>query len=307
MSKEVKNKVEEMGITNQVQNLPIPSPATHNPLVGILSFIERCALNNEISVEKMNQLFDIQERLMNKQAEIEYNISFAEMQAELPPIPARKKGQTAKHFTKGDANILVNPVLKKYGFALNFTTTQDNSFIKVRATLRHRSGFSEINEIILPADKGGNKTSVQEIGSSQSYGERYTMKAILNLTIIDDDTDDNGDAQVKKTNSFQNNVAADSKKAAKASAPTASKDPKEEKEPAWDKKTIYLLDNKKISFDFKSSEDAGEQLLKELVAFELKKQRSLIMNMNMPIMRALIKKSAGELITNIHKIIDEGK
>lgn len=292
--------------TPMVRNSELPLPVL-NPLIGMINFIERCALNQDISVEKMNQLFDIQERMLNKQAEIEYNSAFAEMQAELPPIPADKKGQSGRHFTKGAANILINPVLKQHGFALNFKTTQEGEFIRTRATLRHRFGHSEHTEILLPADVGGNKNKVQAIGSSQSYGERYTMKAILNLTIINDDSDDDADSQNKKKNSFQENMNAENKKPSKPLNPPKSKAASEEKELVWNKKTILLLQGHSVIQDFKSSQEAGERLLKELGAYELKKERSVVMNLNMPLMRALIKKGAGELITRIHKLLDEGK
>lgn len=281
----------------RMPNVYAPPVIAPNPLVGMISFIERCALNPEISVDKMNQLFDIQERMLNKQAEIEYNIAFAEMQAELPPVPARKKGQSGKHFTKGDANILVNPVLKKYGFALNFITTQEGNFIKTRATLRHRAGHSESTELVLPADTGGNKNKVQEIGSSQSYGERYTMKAILNLTIIEDETEDDGGQPLdkkKESKDFQNRVNADSKK--------ASSD-----EFAWDKKTILLLDNEKHVASFTSSKHAGETLLELLGKYAKKEHRSEVIAYNIPIIKALVKSNNSALIDALHKFADEGK
>jgi hypothetical protein len=294
MSKEIVSKIEDAP--------SIVAPV--NPLVGMITFIERCALNPDISVDKMNQLFDIQERMMNKQAEIEYNIAFAEMQAELPPIPAKKKGQSGKHFTKADANILIGPVLQKYGFALNHTTTQEGDSIRIRATLRHRAGHSEFTEIVLPYDVGGNKNKVQAIGSSQSYGERYTMKSILNLTIIGDETDDDGEAAQKKKNSFQENVSADAKKTVKTPPPPKNASPEEL---AWDKKTILLLEGKSLTFTFKSSQEGGEKLLTELGQYPTKKERIHVVNLNMPILRALIKKGDGDLITKIHKFADAGE
>lgn len=304
ISSGAQKKGRKMENKNQIEKMHVNGSdimVSESSMSSMLQIIERCALNPAIDIDKMNKLFDIQERMMNKQAEIEYNIAFAEMQAELPPIPADKQGQSSKHFTKGGANILINPVLKKYGFALNFRTTQEGTSIRTRATLRHKSGHSEYTELVLPSDTGGNKNQVQAIGSSQSYGERYTMKAILNLTIIGDETDDDGSTQKKKSN-FQDNVNADVKKTVKTTPKV-----QEEKEPVWDKKTINLLGNTVITFEFKSSQEAGERFLKELARYETKKDRIHAVNLNMPILRALIKKGSGELITNIHKFADEGK
>lgn len=285
-------------------------PESNNTL-AILQVIERCANDPGVDVEKMQKLLDMQERIMNKQQEIEYNTAFAQMQPELPPIPALGIGHnSAKFAKKEDMNLLINPILSKYGFALSFKNTQENGTIKTRATLRHMAGYSEYTEITLKDDVSGSKNAVQAVGSSQSYGERYTMKAILNLTILKDPTDDDAMSisdqrnKSKNTSSFQANVNADTKKAVKV---TPTKVQKEEKEIVWDKKTIYMPGNKILTCEFKSSDDAGERLLKELERFETKKERQNIINLNLAIMRALIKKANGALITNIHKFADEGK
>ena len=49
--------------------------------------------------------------------------------------------------------------------------------------------------MLLPLDTSGSKNAVQAVGSSTSYGKRYTASALLNLTSrLPDDRDDDGRA-----------------------------------------------------------------------------------------------------------------
>ncbi|WP_409524602.1 ERF family protein [Pseudomonas sp.] len=43
--------------------------------------------------------------------------------------------------------------------------------------------------MLLPLDTSGSKNAVQAVGSSTSYGKRYVMSALLNLTTRGEDDD----------------------------------------------------------------------------------------------------------------------
>ena len=161
----------------------------------MLAIIEVAASNKDVDPDKMQKLLDMQLVIMDRQAAIEYNSAFAEMQTQLPTILAKGEGHNKSKFAKKeDMNRAVNPILAKYGFSLSFSNTQKDGFITTKATLRHRGGHCEYTEMTLKDDSSGSKNVVQATGSSQSYGERYTMKSILNLTIIKDPSDDDGAA-----------------------------------------------------------------------------------------------------------------
>ena len=55
--------------------------------------------------------------------------------------------------------------------------------------LRHAAGHKEAAELELPADSGGDKNSVQAVGSTMSYGQRYVARMLLNLTSRGEDDD----------------------------------------------------------------------------------------------------------------------
>jgi hypothetical protein len=59
----------------------------------------------------------------------------------------------------------------------------------VTCILAHRDGHREETSLDLMHDSTGSKNSVQAIGSSVSYGKRYTMCALLNITTKNEDDD----------------------------------------------------------------------------------------------------------------------
>jgi len=55
----------------------------------------------------------------------------------------------------------------------------------------------------LPLDNSGSKNAVQAVGSSVSYGKRYVMAALLNITTRGEDDDGNAAAPIKTVTAFQ--------------------------------------------------------------------------------------------------------
>ena len=88
-----------------------------------------------------------------------------------------------------DVNEVLRPLLARHGFALSFRTAQEGEAITVTAVLDHREGHQEATSLRLPADVAVGRNSVQAVGSSVSYGKRYTACALLNITTRGEDND----------------------------------------------------------------------------------------------------------------------
>lgn len=165
-----------------------------NDAGNFIGMIERVAANKDVDVTKLEKLLDMQERIMSKNAEMAFNRDMALMQAELPTIT--EKGEIkvndvvrSKYARFEDINEAVKPVLQKHGFAVNFKTDTTGGTVKVTGILTHREGHRETTDMMLPVDVSGSKNPVQAIGSSVSYGKRYVMEALLNLTSRGQDDD----------------------------------------------------------------------------------------------------------------------
>lgn len=158
-----------------------------------LEVISRVAADPACDVDKLERLLAMQERVMTHQAKMDYTTALAGLQSELPVIKKRgqiKIGNNSQPYALWeDINDTIKPILQRHGFALSFRTGQDGDKITVTAVLSHKGGHSEETTLPLPSDVSGSKNSVQAVGSTTSYGKRYTAGALLNLTFTDEDDD----------------------------------------------------------------------------------------------------------------------
>lgn len=172
-------------VTKEHDVMPVVSESA-----AIIQVIERAAMNPNVDIDKMERLLQMQERIMERQARASYMAALAEMQPDLPEIPENGKGHgNIRYALWEDINELIKPVLGRHGFSLSFRTGQSDGKIIVTGVLSHRDGHSEETTMHLPTDASGSKNAVQAVGSSTSYGKRYTAQALLNLTSRGEDDD----------------------------------------------------------------------------------------------------------------------
>ncbi|WP_442577839.1 ERF family protein [Mesorhizobium sp. ASY16-5R] len=173
-----------------VQGAETPSAAAN-----MIAVIERAATNPNVDIEKMERLLAMQERIMSRDAEMAFNTDFAQMQAEIPSITEKGEikntaGAVQSRYAKfEDINAVIKPILQKYGFAISFRTGFEDKAILVTGVLCHKMGHKVETTMALPLDSSGSKNNVQGVGSSTSYGKRYTMCALLNISTGGEDDD----------------------------------------------------------------------------------------------------------------------
>lgn len=170
-----------------------PSPAIDQG-VALIRLIESVALMPNVDVERLEKLLDMQERITARNAKTAYAAALSEMQPELPVIAERGKidigrGKPQSYALWEDINEAIKPVLARHGFAISFRTGRTDAHIVVTGVLSHREGHTEETTMHLPLDNSGSKNGVQAVGSSTSYGKRYTASALLNLTSRGEDDD----------------------------------------------------------------------------------------------------------------------
>ncbi len=163
---------------------------------GILTVIARAAADPNVDIDKLERLLEMQERVLARDARAAYYAALAEMQPHLPVIGERgaistDRGKTVQssYALWEDVNEAIRPILVQYGFALSFKVRRAEGEIITTGILSHREGHREETELALPTDNSGSKNAVQAVGSSTSYGKRYTAFALLNLTSTGEDDD----------------------------------------------------------------------------------------------------------------------
>lgn len=171
---------------------------TSTESAAIIQVIERAAMNPDVDVDKMERLYAMHERAMERQARAAFASALAEVQPKLPVIDERggikdRAGKVQSTYAKWeDIADAIRPVLHDHGFALSFRVVTTPK-VAVTGVLMHRDGHREETTMELPVDGSGSKNDVQAVGSSFSYGKRYTAIALLNITSrAAQDRDDDG-------------------------------------------------------------------------------------------------------------------
>jgi len=171
-----------------------PAAAPESDAVALMAVISRAASDPATDADKLERLLGMYERVMSRDASAAYTASLADMQAELPVIAERGEIKVrdqvqSRYALWEDINETIKPILTKNGFALSFRTGNEGDKIMVTGFLSHRKGHREETRMLLPLDMSGDKNAVQRVGSSTSYGKRYTAAALLNLTSRGEDDD----------------------------------------------------------------------------------------------------------------------
>ena len=165
-----------------------------------LSMIERVATNPEMDVAKLEKILEMQERIFDKNAEIEFNAAMSRAQSKIEPVARdADNSQTSSKYSRLETICeKVTPVYTEEGFALSFDTAEcpTEGWLRIICDVSHRSGHNKIKHLDLPPDNAGikgnvNKTMLQGLGSTISYGRRYLTLMIFNVTMKGEDNDGN--------------------------------------------------------------------------------------------------------------------
>lgn len=172
-----------------------PADVTETPpgIVTPMEMIDR-ALSGGANIETLEKLMALQERWEANQARAEFSSAKALAMAAMPNVPksGRNNHTNVSYSTLADIVSTTRPVLAEHGLTLSHTVEVDNGTktITVTAVLAHANGYRETTALPLPFDAGAGRNAVQAIGSSQTYGQRYTAQAILGLSMVDESDDD---------------------------------------------------------------------------------------------------------------------
>lgn len=160
--------------------------------ISMLSTISRLALDPRCDMDKLERLIKLQDRMEAKSALEAFNAAFAEMQCEMPSVEKRTENTHTKkmYADLDDINYAVRPVMAKFGFGVSFKIVNQAAGVSITGILMHKAGHREETTMILPLDTGAGRSAVQSVGSTTTYGKRYVMCALLNITSGDDNDND---------------------------------------------------------------------------------------------------------------------
>lgn len=190
--KDIKPESEEPG--NEVAVPQTQALATVTP-----AQLLQQAIDKDLDIDKLTKLMDLQERWEKNEARKAYVVGMAAFKAEPPKIIKNSRVSfTAKggltEYDHATLDMVVNavaPGLSANGLSHVWRTSQsdDGKEITVTCILTHVMGHSESTRLVGQPDLSGSKNSIQGIGSTITYLQRYTLLAALGLATEGQDND----------------------------------------------------------------------------------------------------------------------
>lgn len=195
---------------------------------SLMDVISRAAADPNTDMMKLEKLLDLYERIDAKRAEQAYHEAMSAAQAEMRPIAtdASNPQTKSKYASYHALDQALRPVYSKHGFSLSFSTAEGApaDHVRVICQVSHRQGHSERHQLDMPADgkgaKGGDvMTKTHATGAAMSYGQRYLLRGVFNISVFADD-DGNGASggatlttpQIARINALADEVGADKRR-----------------------------------------------------------------------------------------------
>jgi hypothetical protein len=146
------------------------------------------------NVKALEALVGLKERMDERDAKRAFAEAFVALQSEMPTVAAKKAVPNANGSVRytyapfADIMAQVQPVLKRCGFAVSFSTeSEDDKRVVMLCTLSHIGGHSQTTRFAARIGKGppGSSES-QGDGAASTYAKRFALCNALNIVIGDD-------------------------------------------------------------------------------------------------------------------------
>jgi hypothetical protein len=174
---------------------------------AIFSMVERIMMDKDLPVERAHQALEFYQKVQAQAARQAFDEAMANAKAKIPPILkdqhvkyTNKSGDVTEYDHENLSGIakIVDPILSEFGLSYRFRTTSNlNEPIRVTCIVAHRAGYYEENTLSAGADSTGGKNTIQAIGSTLTYLQRYTLKSSLGLAAAPDDDGKKADDETK--------------------------------------------------------------------------------------------------------------
>jgi len=179
-------------IDKRMKEESLPAVQDNSPASMMMTALARGG-----DLEKLEKFMELQERWEAREAKKAYTEAMAAFKADPPEIfKDRKVSYSAggkiteyRHASLWEVTKKINSALGEHGLSAAWETKQDNGNITVTCTITHKQGHSESTSLTAAPDTSGAKNSIQAIGSTISYLERYTVLALTGLATADMDDD----------------------------------------------------------------------------------------------------------------------
>lgn len=177
------------------------STALERTNFDLLDLIEKVVTNPEISVEKVEALWKMQQQIEDRRAEQEFDAAMISAQADIQALAWDKLNLTnqSRNVSYPKIDKMLRPVREKYGFTQSYDTEPGPSpdIVLACCDVAHKGGHRRRFRLPMPIDPNGPKgggvmTKPQAVSSGMSYSMRNLAKMIWNIPMLVDKEDTDG-------------------------------------------------------------------------------------------------------------------
>lgn len=155
------------------------------PTVTTPSHLLAMAVQQGADLDKLEKLMALQDRWESGEARKAFTVAMTGFRAEPVAIYKHKNvsfsGTNYNHAELSDVTAAINPALARHDLSFRWDVTQDGKAITVACILTHIAGHSERITMTAPPDDSGKKNTIQQIASTVTYLQRYTLLAITGM------------------------------------------------------------------------------------------------------------------------------
>ena len=192
----------------------------HNAPVAVITPTDllRLAVEQGADLDRLERLMTLQERWEAGEARKAYTIAMNAFKAEPVIITKRKlvsfttrDGDTTsyKHAELSDVTEAIGPAMAKHDLSFRWNVRQEAGTINVDCIVTHAKGHSETVSMHGSPDASGKKNAIQQVASTVSYLQRYTLLAATGMSTKGDDDDGAGSEEGAITNQILDGLLED--------------------------------------------------------------------------------------------------
>jgi hypothetical protein len=187
------NQIIEMEGQQRLPAAMTPAPATPADIVLY-------AMQKGADIAQIEKFMDLQMKWEADQARKAFVSDMAEFKKSPPEIVKDKQvafnGTSYMHATLGNVTEAIVSGLARCGFSHRWDTEQQGGNIVVTCILTHKLGHSERTSLSGTKDDSGKKNSIQQMASTITYLQRYTLLAATGVATKDQEDDDGRAAEL---------------------------------------------------------------------------------------------------------------
>ena len=152
------------------------------------------AMKAGMSISDMRGMLELQKDWEANEARKAYVQAMSDFKRNPPEIFKLKDGVCSgtqyMHATLGDVTTAIMQALAEHGISHRWDTSQETGRIVVTCILTHKLGHSETTTLEGSPDDSGKKNRIQQVASTVTYLQRYTLLAATGLATKDIEDDD---------------------------------------------------------------------------------------------------------------------